>query len=79
MKQKNVILLIIVASLGYFVDIYDLIIYNIVKEKSLTDIGITGAEYIKNEISLFNIQMFRCSNVLFLTSKMSRTGREGGI
>ncbi len=57
MKQKNVILLVIVASLGYFVDIYDLIIYNIVKERSLADIGIVGDAFLKNETFLFNIQM----------------------
>lgn len=57
MKQKNVLLLVIVASLGYFVDIYDLIIYNIVKEKSLADIGIIGDAFIKNETYIFNVQM----------------------
>jgi MFS family permease len=57
MKQKNVFLLVIVASLGYFVDIYDLIIYNIVKEKSLADIGIIGEAFLKNETFLFNVQM----------------------
>jgi putative MFS transporter len=57
MKQRNVVLLIIVASLGYFVDIYDLIIYNIVKKKSLADIGIVGEVYKQNETFLFNVQM----------------------
>lgn len=38
--QKNIILIIIVASLGYFVDIYDLIIFSIVRVKSLTDLGV---------------------------------------
>lgn len=57
MKQRNIILLIIVASLGYFVDIYDLIIYNIVKKTSLADIGITGDLFKQNETYLFNIQM----------------------
>jgi MFS family permease len=57
MKQKNVLLLIIVASLGYFVDIYDLIIFNIVKKQSLNDIGLSGELFQKNEIFLFNMQM----------------------
>ena len=30
--------IIIVASLGYFVDIYDLILFNVVKKESLTAI-----------------------------------------
>lgn len=57
MKQRNIILLVIVASLGYFVDIYDLIIYNIVKKTSLADIGITGDLFKQNEMYLFNVQM----------------------
>jgi hypothetical protein len=31
-------LLILVASLGYFVDIYDLILFQVVKEASLIDL-----------------------------------------
>ncbi len=57
MKQRNLVLLVIVASLGYFVDIYDLIIYNIVKKQSLADIGIVGDAFKQNETYLFNIQM----------------------
>lgn len=34
---------VIVASLGYFVDIYDLIIFGIVKNPSLTDLGLTSS------------------------------------
>ncbi|BAU54758.1 hypothetical protein MgSA37_02936 [Mucilaginibacter gotjawali] len=32
---RNVVLLVIVASLGYFVDIYDLLIFLIVRKKAL--------------------------------------------
>lgn len=40
-KNKNSVkLLIIVAALGYFVDIYDLIIFSIVRIKSFHDIGV---------------------------------------
>jgi putative MFS transporter len=37
-------IIVIVASLGYFVDIYDLILFGIVKNPSLTDLGVTGKE-----------------------------------
>jgi putative MFS transporter len=57
MKQKNVLLLVVVASLGYFVDIYDLIIYNIVKKTSLADMGLVGDLYKQNETFFFNMQM----------------------
>ncbi len=41
MKPKNnVVLLVIVAALGYFVDIYDLIIFSIVRIQSFQDIGV---------------------------------------
>ena len=51
-------LLILVASLGYFVDIYDLILFQVVKEASLIDLGITDEVLRKShKISLFNWQM----------------------
>jgi putative MFS transporter len=52
--NKNVIFIVIVASLGYFVDIYDLVIFSIVRIQSFHDIGIpetemrTGGEYVLN-------------------------------
>jgi MFS family permease len=52
--NKNVIFIIIVASLGYFVDIYDLVIFSIVRIQSFHDIGVpeaemrTGGEYVLN-------------------------------
>ncbi len=39
-SSKNTWLLITVASLGYFVDIYDLIIFSIVRVRSFQDIGV---------------------------------------
>lgn len=49
--------LVIVAALGYFVDIYDLILFNIVKKDSLEALGLGGVDYSSNEIFLFNCQM----------------------
>lgn len=45
-------IVVIVASLGYFVDIYDLIIFGIVKNPSLMDLGLTDKD------SLFNTGNF---------------------
>lgn len=39
-NKKNTWLLVMVASLGYFVDIYDLIIFSIVRVRSFQDIGV---------------------------------------
>ncbi|WP_039053185.1 MFS transporter [Sphingobacterium sp. T2] len=56
-SKKNVVLLVLVASLGYFVDIYDLIIFSIVRIPSFKDIGV-GEELmrVKGEYVL-NMQM----------------------
>ena len=57
--SKNLVLLIIVASLGYFVDIYDLILFSVIRVKSLNDLGITDAdELLKMGALLINSQMF---------------------
>ncbi|MCU0423221.1 MAG: MFS transporter [Bacteroidia bacterium] len=57
MKDKKIYSLIVVAALGYFVDIYDLIVFNVVKNESLQALGFTGEALKTNEIFLFNIQM----------------------
>ena len=55
---RNVILLVIVASLGYFVDIYDLLIFLIVRKQSLLSIGIKPADVLAVGTSIINWQMF---------------------
>ncbi|RYF91459.1 MAG: MFS transporter [Chitinophagaceae bacterium] len=48
---------LLVAALGYFVDIYDLLLFNIVRVKSLTDLGLSE-EGIKSEGEfIISIQM----------------------
>jgi putative MFS transporter len=54
---RNAIFLVLVASLGYFVDIYDLMIFSIVRVKSLHDIGITDADIRPNGVYVINMQM----------------------
>ena len=50
--------IVIVASLGYFVDIYDLVLFSIVRVKSLNGIGITEAAEVTNKgLYLLNMQM----------------------
>ncbi len=48
---------VLVASLGYFVDIYDLILFGIVRVPSLTSLGIKGDQLIKIGMLLLNMQM----------------------
>jgi putative MFS transporter len=48
---------VIVAALGYFVDIYDLLLFSIVRVKSLTSMGYGKEEVEKYGLLLINIQM----------------------
>ncbi len=48
---------VIVASLGYFVDIYDLILFSIVRVPSLRAIGLQGKELLDQGVFLLNMQM----------------------
>ncbi len=48
---------VIVAALGYFVDIYDLVLFSIVRVPSLKGIGVTGQDLIGKGVLLLNMQM----------------------
>jgi MFS family permease len=48
---------VLVASLGYFVDMYDLVLYGIVRIPSLQDLGITGDDLVTKGVFLLNMQM----------------------
>ena len=48
---------VLVASLGYFVDMYDLVLYGIVRIPSLKDLGVTGDELVSKGMFLLNMQM----------------------
>jgi MFS family permease len=47
---------VIVASLGYFVDVYDLLLFNIVRVPSLKDLGLTEEEISKIGANIYNWQ-----------------------
>ena len=48
---------VIIAALGYFVDIYDLLLFSIVRVPSLQALGLSGDELLKEGIYLINVQM----------------------
>ena len=50
-------IIVIVAALGYFVDIYDLILFSIVRVPSLQAIGIAPDEIKNSGVFLLNMQM----------------------
>jgi MFS transporter, putative metabolite:H+ symporter len=56
-NNKNIRLLLLIASLGYFVDIYDLILFSIVRVPSLKALGLSGDTLTQTGINLLNLQM----------------------
>ena len=48
---------VIVAALGYFVDIYDLLLFSIVRVQSLKDLGVADSAMLTEGIYLINMQM----------------------
>jgi MFS family permease len=57
-NQRNIALIVIVAALGYFVDIYDLVLFSVVRIESLTEIGVTADNLKADGIFIINCQMF---------------------
>jgi len=59
-EERKVLFLIAVAALGYFVDIYDLVLFGVVKAESLAHIlpNATDLERAAQGKFLFNVQMF---------------------
>lgn len=57
-QKRNVIFLVIVAALGYFVDIYDLVLFSVVRVQSLTEIGVSPENMQSDGFLIINSQMF---------------------
>jgi predicted MFS family arabinose efflux permease len=56
-KISKGVLAVVVAALGYFVDIYDLILFSMVRLASLKDLGFVGTALIDKGLVLINVQM----------------------
>ncbi len=57
LSQRAMNLAILVAALGYFVDIYDLILFSIVRVSSLRGLGVPESEILGQGVLLLNMQM----------------------
>lgn len=55
--STNTRLAILVAALGYFVDVYDLILFTILRVPSLTELGVSGDDLVSVGTYLLNWQM----------------------
>jgi MFS family permease len=63
-EKRNVQLAVLVAALGYFVDIYDLLLFSILRVRSLMDLGVAaagagggGPNVLSVGVRLINVQM----------------------
>jgi MFS transporter, putative metabolite:H+ symporter len=48
---------VLAAALGYFVDAYDLVLYNIVRVRSLEALGVSGTDLLSTGVDLLNLQL----------------------
>src|SRR5579872_6425267 len=55
--QRAINLVVLVAALGYFVDIYDLLLFSIVRISSLKSIGLPESELLSTGSMLLSMQM----------------------
>lgn len=55
--DRATLMTLVVAALGYFVDIFDLLMFSIVRIQSLEDLGIPADQILEKGIFLINIQM----------------------
>ncbi|MGB3213372.1 MAG: MFS transporter, partial [Alphaproteobacteria bacterium] len=55
--ERATMMTILVATLGYFVDIFDLLLFNIVRVQSLKDLQVPEEQLLETGIFLLNTQM----------------------
>lgn len=56
-EKQRTHLAVLVAALGYFVDVYDLVLFSIVRIASLKDLGLSGEALLNDGVYLLNMQM----------------------
>lgn len=55
--RRGIHLAVLVAALGYFVDVYDLLLFSTLRVKSLVDLGVPQANVLPTGVHLINMQM----------------------
>jgi MFS transporter, putative metabolite:H+ symporter len=56
-SKRNIIAIVVISALGYFVDIYDLILFSVVRIGSLKSLGVSEADLLPDGVLLLNMQM----------------------
>ena len=57
LSRRAIATLVAVSALGYFVDVYDLIIFTVVRKASLAELGVVDADMLSVGLHLLNIQI----------------------
>ncbi len=57
-RTRIVVTTVLIGALGYFVDIYDLLLFTIVRVTSLRDLGVTEAQSLETGLALLSTQMW---------------------
>src|SRR5580692_11814157 len=57
LQKRAAIILIAVSALGYFVDVYDLIIFSVVRKASLAGLGVPDGDLLSLGLFLLNLQI----------------------
>ncbi len=55
--ERATMITIFVAALGYFVDVFDLLLFSVVRIQSLKDLGVPEVDVLNTGIMLINVQM----------------------
>jgi MFS transporter, putative metabolite:H+ symporter len=55
--SRAISLMVLVAALGYFVDIYDLILFSVIRVRSLQALGVSGPALLHEGLFILNVQM----------------------
>ena len=55
--RATLVFAVVVAAIGYFVDLYDIVIFGVVRVASLTELGLAGDDVTSWGVRLFNLQM----------------------
>ncbi len=56
-SRATLVFAVVVAAIGYFVDLYDIVIFGVVRVASLTELGLAGDDVTSWGVRLFNLQM----------------------
>lgn len=56
-SPKALRIAILVAALGYFVDVYDIVVFSIVRVASLQSLGFSEERILEDGVLLLNLQM----------------------